>query len=197
MLGAQVRHFPVEGAPAIFRGVVLFHVIVGIGLALYIVAAAISFLFHARSSSVYGSCHVLSVAGARAKSHSERRRGYININYPAFMADSQAAADFTVQALDWRQAQITTAHVANGSLILAISGVLAINSVRLLQAAGRSGRRSNDYVQSRRRNRRPIERASFAASDNGGDLHEHFNVAHGCRVRAARFCWRELSRIAN
>jgi cytochrome c oxidase assembly protein subunit 15 len=142
VLGAQVRHFPVEGAPALFRGVMLFHVVVGIGLALYILAAAISFLVHARSLK---SCTV-PVASLAALVLLQIALGagtwIYKYNYPAFMADSQVAADFTVQALDWRQAQITTAHVANGSLILAISGVLAINSVRWLRVAdNRAGHR--------------------------------------------------------
>ena len=135
MLGAQVRHFPVDGTPSVFRGVVLFHVIVGIGLALYIMAATIGFLRHARGVRACLTPVVLLAALVLVQIALGAATWVYKYNYPAFMAESQAAADFTVQALDWRQAQITTAHVANGSLILALSCVLAINSVRLLRTA--------------------------------------------------------------
>jgi len=51
-------------------------------------------------------------------------------SFPAFLSGSEAASAFTVHAMDWRQAQITTAHVATGSLILAISTVLALRTAR-------------------------------------------------------------------
>ncbi len=52
---------------------------------------------------------------------------------PAFLPSSISAltlTDFTVQANSWRQMQITTAHVALGSLILAVSTVLALRGLR-------------------------------------------------------------------
>ncbi len=51
---------------------------------------------------------------------------------PSFMTSSDFAATFTVQEQSWWQAQITTAHVATGSLIFAIATVLALFSRRLL-----------------------------------------------------------------
>jgi hypothetical protein len=57
-------------------------------------------------------------------------------NFPAFMGGSEAASAFTVHAMDWRQAQITTAHVATGSLILAMSTVLALRTTRLFWTLG-------------------------------------------------------------
>jgi heme a synthase len=58
----------------------------------------------------------------------------VKYGWPAFLADSASASTFTVEARSWWQAQITTAHVATGSLILAISTVLAVLSCRMLEA---------------------------------------------------------------
>jgi heme a synthase len=56
----------------------------------------------------------------------------VKYGWPAFLANSASASTFTVEARSWWQAQITTAHVATGSLILAVSTVLAVVSCRMV-----------------------------------------------------------------
>jgi hypothetical protein len=57
---------------------------------------------------------------------------------PPWFSDYYWGASFTVEAQSLLQAHITTAHVACGSLILAIAVIIAVRSLRLLQAAPRT-----------------------------------------------------------
>src|SRR5437764_893102 len=51
--------------------------------------------------------------------------------FPAWLGDYSFAANFVVHEKSLHQSLITTAHVANGSLILFIATVLAVRSTRL------------------------------------------------------------------
>jgi cytochrome c oxidase assembly protein subunit 15 len=147
VLGAQVRHFSPDSAPSLFRVLVLFHVVVGIALALYVIATTIVCSICARHvrSLIFTSaflCMLLIVQVALGAA-----TWIYKYNYPAFLANSSSATDFTVQAMDWRQAQITTAHVACGSLILAISTVFAIQAARYYGAGKIAFGHSSDSLR--------------------------------------------------
>jgi cytochrome c oxidase assembly protein subunit 15 len=153
VLGALVRHFPTDGRPSVFQGVVMFHIAVGAALAFYIFATTVGFARQAwRVKACLVPALLLSVLVMVQLALGAATWVY-KYNYPAFMGNSQAASEFTVQAMDWRQAQITTAHVATGSLILALSAVLAVNSARLLKIekiGNRIAAGANVAVQPRR-----------------------------------------------
>jgi cytochrome c oxidase assembly protein subunit 15 len=137
-IGAHLRHFAPEGAPATFHLFVWSHVGVALVLALQIFATAILFWRktpHAKplvaTSAVLAALVLLQMAlGAST--------WLFKYGVPAFLADTDAASSFTVQANSWRQTQITTAHVAMGSLILAVSTALAVLSVRMIQSQPRA-----------------------------------------------------------
>src|SRR5262249_51750293 len=132
VLGAQLRHFSTEGSPLLFRAFVLFHVVIGIALAIYIVSTAIAIARTARHVRALTTPSALLVLLIIVQLVLGAATWVYKYNFPAFMSASDAASAFTVHAMDWRQAQITTAHMATGSLILAISTVLALRTARLV-----------------------------------------------------------------
>jgi cytochrome c oxidase assembly protein subunit 15 len=132
VLGAQLRHFSPEGSPLLYQGFVWFHVVVGVALAVYILWTAINIARTARRNwwlMIPASILVMLVIAQLGLGAGTWIYKY---SFPAFMSGSEAASAFTVHAMDWRQAQITTAHVATGSLILGISTVLALRTARML-----------------------------------------------------------------
>jgi heme a synthase len=133
VLGAQLRHFSPEGSRYGFAAMILFHAVFALALVALIFAVAIGI---GRSGAPKPS-KLLSIflALAVVLQLALGAATYVyKYNWPAFMANSDVASTFTVQAMGWRQAQITTAHVALGSLILALSTVLAVFSARALAA---------------------------------------------------------------
>ncbi len=137
MAGAHVRHFKPEGTPAAFRTFVLFHVVLGICLTLMIFFTAMLFwrkVPHGKPLTLTATLLALLVALQLALGAATWINKY---GWPAFLADTSAASHFTVEANSWRQMQITTAHVAMGSLILAVSTILALLSSRMIKTRRR------------------------------------------------------------
>jgi heme a synthase len=136
VLGAHLRHFAPDGSRVGYGIIVLFHVVFAIALAAFILGISIALW---RNANVPKSIRLLGVmlpvlillqvvlGGAT---------WIYKYNWPAFMANSEVASAFTVHAMGWRQAQITTAHVAVGSLLLAVSSVQSVLCLRLIRAAG-------------------------------------------------------------
>jgi hypothetical protein len=56
--------------------------------------------------------------------------------WPAWLGGYQFAASYVVQEKSLLQSLVTTAHVANGSVILFASVLLAVQASRLFRAAG-------------------------------------------------------------
>jgi cytochrome c oxidase assembly protein subunit 15 len=133
ILGAQVRHHTIDQRPDIFQSHVVSHVVLGVTLALLVLATTVviwrkspqSMALVRPATLLSGLVLVQILLGAAT--------WISKYGWPAFLSDSASAATFTVQADGWRQAQITTAHVATGSLILAISTVLALRTVRFVK----------------------------------------------------------------
>ncbi|HZZ30028.1 MAG TPA: COX15/CtaA family protein [Pirellulales bacterium] len=140
-LGAHLRHFAEDGSPTVFRGMVISHVALALMLTAYILIVATAFWLNARGIKPLLLPATLLVGLIVMQLALGASTWIVKYGWPAFLADSAAASDFTVQARSWWQAQITTAHVATGSLILAISTVLAVRTVRLLKVQAAHGSR--------------------------------------------------------
>jgi cytochrome c oxidase assembly protein subunit 15 len=148
VLGAQVRHFSPEGSPALYQGFVWFHVVVGVALAVYILWTAISIARTGpRNWSLMIPASIL-VMLVIAQLGLGAATWVYKYSFPAFMSGSEAASAFTVHAMDWRQAQIATGHVATGSLILAISIVLALRTARLVWMREEKPQRTQRFTES-------------------------------------------------
>jgi cytochrome c oxidase assembly protein subunit 15 len=138
ILGAQVRHIAPDAAPRMFQILVVFHIAVGLALAIQIVATALVLFrlpLRVRPLATLSVCLCGLVAVQLALGCTT---WIVKYGWPAFLADSAGAAAFTIEAQSWWQAQITTAHVAVGSLIFAVSTVQAIFGVRIVGAGVQS-----------------------------------------------------------
>jgi cytochrome c oxidase assembly protein subunit 15 len=131
-LGAHLRHFAPDGSPAAFQSLVMWHLTFGLLLAIWIVVMAVVFW---RNTPRVGALLVPATAlvilvGVQLALGCAT--WIVKYGWPAFLSNSASASTFTVEARSWWQAQITTAHVATGSLILAVSTVLAVVSCRMV-----------------------------------------------------------------
>lgn len=133
VLGAQLRHFNPASSHAVFRTFVVFHVVVGIVLSVHIAITA--FCFARKTPGVKALTRPAAILALLVLFQLllGLATWVVNYGWPSFLAMPEAMANITVQAKSWRQAQITTAHVAVGSLILAVSTVLAVYALRLLK----------------------------------------------------------------
>jgi len=151
ILGAQLRHFSPEGSPLLYQGFVWFHVVVGVSLAVYILWTAINIARTGRRNWSLMIPAAILVMLVIVQLGLGAATWVYKYSFPAFMSGSEAASAFTVHAMDWRQAQITTAHVAIGSLILAISTVLAIRAARLVWTGKYEPRRTEGFAEDAQR----------------------------------------------
>ncbi|HEY2826948.1 MAG TPA: hypothetical protein VGJ04_05050, partial [Pirellulales bacterium] len=125
-LGAHLRHFAPDGSPLAFQSLVMWHLTVGLILAAWVVGTAIVFWRKAPGAWSLLISSTLLVALVGVQLALGGATWIVKYGWPAFLANSTSASTFTVEARSWWQAQITTAHVATGSLILAVSTALAV-----------------------------------------------------------------------
>jgi cytochrome c oxidase assembly protein subunit 15 len=133
VLGSALRHMPVSATPSDFRAAALFHVLVAVALFAQIVWLTAAVLRTAGAErklvrpAVALSLLVLVQIGLGLGTW------VVKYGWPIWLGGGEHLAAFVVQAEGWWQAHITTAHVATGSLILAVSLVLALRSLRLMR----------------------------------------------------------------
>jgi heme a synthase len=133
-LGAHLRHFAPDGSPAAFQSLVMWHITFAVGLTVYILFMAIVFWRKTAGAKALVVPAMLLVALVSVQLALGGATWIVKYGWPAFLSNSASASTFTVEARSWWQAQITTAHVATGSLILAVSTVLAVRSGRMIAA---------------------------------------------------------------
>jgi cytochrome c oxidase assembly protein subunit 15 len=133
VLGAQLRHFNPALPHAVLRTYVVFHIVVGLALSVHIAITALSFWRKAPSARLLVTRAFTLVGLIVAQLALGAATWFVNYGPPAFLAHWNWLTSITVEAKGFWQSQITTAHVAVGSLILAISTVLAIDAVRMLK----------------------------------------------------------------
>jgi len=129
VLGAQLRHAGEALSPATFRALVLFHLFVA---AILLVAILLLAIMHRRGAVWLRRPSLALVALVLIQVLLGAAAWIVNYGWPAGFENSAMAAAFTVQAKGHLQANVTTAHVAAGSLILAISAMIALRSWRLV-----------------------------------------------------------------
>lgn len=128
VLGAAIRHLPVNATPGYFRGVFLFHAVMAGVLAVHsvlLVRAAWGrrkLSFRAVAMLVLISSQVVLGVGT----------WFVKYGWPTWLGEWDFSAGVVIQTNSLWQGLVTTAHVANGSLILAVAVSLATWSLRLL-----------------------------------------------------------------
>ena len=139
VLGAAIRHLPVNATPGYFRGVFLFHA----GMAVILVAHSVLLVKATRGRGPLGwrSVGILGlIVGQFALGVGT---WMVKYGWPMWLGQWDFAAGFLVQTDSLWQGLVTTAHVANGSLILAVAVSLATWSLRLLPFSAVDSERSS------------------------------------------------------
>ncbi|HEX7376986.1 MAG TPA: COX15/CtaA family protein [Pirellulales bacterium] len=135
VIGSQLRHMQVTSNATLFRVAVWFHLLVAAALAAHVVLlwckslrAAADDSWLRRPTNLLTALLGLQIAlGCGA--------WVVNYGWPAWLSGYALTAGYVVQRDSFLQATLTTGHVATGSLILAVSAVLA---VRAWRAAGQA-----------------------------------------------------------
>jgi cytochrome c oxidase assembly protein subunit 15 len=131
ILGAVVRHVPVAAAPGLFRAALLLHILLAVALLGHVVVLPLkSRRLPAGARGLMSLCLVVpALVGVQLL------LGLVTYvakyAFPAWLGDYGFAAGYIVQEKSLSQSLITTAHVANGSLILFLTVMLAVRSTRL------------------------------------------------------------------
>jgi cytochrome c oxidase assembly protein subunit 15 len=131
VLGAILRHVPLGAPPAVFRVALVLHLIMAAAVTIHV--AGMTW----RITKLPGDAPQLRTPGVAIATLVliQLLLGVatyaVKYAFPAWLGDFGFAASFVVQEKSLTQSLITTAHVANGSLILFIAAILAIRSTRL------------------------------------------------------------------
>ncbi|MEX2140735.1 MAG: COX15/CtaA family protein [Pirellulales bacterium] len=136
VLGAQLRHTAATVAPATFRAFVIFHLLGAAALILmtiYLVARARMGANSDRWLRTPANWLAILVLVQVALGGGA---WVVNYGWPSWLVDYPWAARWVINAQGHLQANLTTAHVAAGSLILGTSAMIALRAFRLAHRDG-------------------------------------------------------------
>lgn len=139
LLGAQLRHVLPEAPPSTFRVFVVFHVIVAIVLSVGIVWLAAQAI--GRRLDGWLARPAIALLGLIGLQLALGAATWVtNYGWPSWFADHYGAAHFVVVSKGFWQANLTTAHVAVGSLIPVTSLLASLRMLRLAHFGSRRAR---------------------------------------------------------
>ena len=130
LLGSQLRHVQVTADAMVFRIAVWFHLVVAAALAAHVIMLRVRSRRDAAGNAwlcrpanlLLGLIGVQLALGCGA--------WVVNYGWPSWLSEYRLAAGYVVRRESFLQATTTTAHVATGSLILAVAVVLALRAWR-------------------------------------------------------------------
>lgn len=137
VLGAVVRHVPVDGEPGTFALAVRFHMAMAAVLTIHV--ALVLWLIHRNFRQVASLNRLALLLGTLivAQVLLGMATYVVKFAVPMFILSRWPDAAITVQAGGWWQTHIVTAHVAVGSALLGTSVALVLYSLRkLVSTAG-------------------------------------------------------------
>jgi cytochrome c oxidase assembly protein subunit 15 len=130
VLGAVIRHLPLGASPGVFRAALLLHLVVAGALTVQIGFASWKAWRVGEGRGL--AIPSLALPNLLALQLALGGATYVvKYSWPAWFGDYSFAATYVVQEKSLIQSLITTAHVANGSLILFVSVFLAMRAARL------------------------------------------------------------------
>jgi len=147
VLGAQLRHLPVDASLVAFRAAVMAHLLLAVVLTVHglLLASRIRRkIFHgggAKSPLRVSAAVLCLLLGLQL--FVGAGTWVVKYSWPAWMVETRWTESFIIRAEGLLQAVTVTAHVANGSLILATSVWLTLRSFRLLSTVKDAGWRSS------------------------------------------------------
>jgi len=134
VLGAVVRHIPLTASPQIFRLALVFHLVIAAVLAVQLILTARQAWLAGRQQPGLRTPGLLLPILLAAQVGLGLATYVAKYSWPAWMGDYQFAANYVIQEKSLVQSLITTAHVANGSLILFVSVLLAVRTTLAFSA---------------------------------------------------------------
>jgi cytochrome c oxidase assembly protein subunit 15 len=129
VLGAIVRHVPLAASPQVFRAALALHLVVAAVLVIQTAWTAWQARSLARASgaaSTHWICLLVAMQIALGVA-----TYVVKYSWPAWMDGYSFAAGYVIQEKSLGQSLITTAHVANGSLILFAAVFAAMRAARV------------------------------------------------------------------
>lgn len=133
VIGAQLRHVSVMASPGVFRGVVFFHLVMAVVVTFHIFQLLVIVKQHYGSIAPLQNPVTLLAVLILIQIALGGATWVVKYGWPEFFAQYSFAALHTIQAKSLIQSLIVTAHVATGSLILAMSVTAFARSVRLVR----------------------------------------------------------------
>ena len=134
ILGAQLRHTPLEMSIGFFRTMLYFHLLVATALLVHVVLLARA-TWHARANAAILLRPAFGLVALMALQLSLGAGTWVvKYGWPKWLGEHAWTASYTVQREDLVSSMIVTGHVAIGSLILAVSVLLTMRAFRYLQA---------------------------------------------------------------
>ncbi len=135
VLGAFLRHPADNGSPQLFRLVLLFHIVLALALFAHVLVLAWSTLKRVPTQPKISSTSRAMIALLAVQVGLGLATFIVKYGWPQWLGGEWFSPAFTVTAQGFWSSLIVTAHVANGSLILA---TLAVLSLRLACCASLS-----------------------------------------------------------
>lgn len=134
VLGAGLRHMPIDATAGYFKAIVLFHLLMAAALAVHAVllfraTRGVTEMMLARRGVTIAAFVFFQIALGTAT-------WVVKYGWPSWFADYSFAAGYTVETNSWLQVIVTTMHVANGSMILAHTTAMTIGALRVFPFLG-------------------------------------------------------------
>lgn len=137
VIGAQLRHVSLTMTPSAFRTALVFHLFVAALLTLHLVALAVLAWLPPRQETWTRRPATVLVVLLVAQLALGAGTWITKYGYPDWLVETFDVQGYVVVAEGPAQVLITTTHVAIGSLILAMSLLVALRSFRLLRPTTR------------------------------------------------------------
>jgi cytochrome c oxidase assembly protein subunit 15 len=135
VLGAQLRHVSLALDTSGFRVAVMFHLLVAAMLLLHIALLAVRVSRSYRGETLLVRPTFALLALVMVQLALGASTWVLNYGWPNWFSGYAWAEEFTVEQESLRQALVTTAHVATGSLILVTSLMISLRSWRMVRTA--------------------------------------------------------------
>lgn len=132
IVGSQLRHMPAAASPELFRAAVLFHLVLAAVVAVHAVLLAFRVVRHHRAVAPLRRPAWALLALVAIQLGLGGATWVAKYAWPSSLSGYSWAAGHTVIADGMLQTNIVTAHVACGSLIVAVALVLSLRAFRLL-----------------------------------------------------------------
>jgi cytochrome c oxidase assembly protein subunit 15 len=138
VIGAHLRHMTANMSTGAFRIAVVFHLIVAAALAVHVVALVLRLRPAARAVGRWPRSGLALPALLVVQLLLGGGAWVVKYGWPSWFANTQFQAAYTVQEHSLLQAGVVTAHVATGSLIVAMSVLAALWTTRFVRLSSSS-----------------------------------------------------------